>query len=119
MGGGDLMFKVEVKRNDENVVLVPHTRVPSNKEVQAGVVNFNIGDTLMVYFENMHSRFTSKTVKYSIITEPQGFSNWMEASKEELVKRIRGGLETSTAGMKNVNRPSIRQSKKYMKRRKS
>ena len=25
--GGDLMFKVEVKRNDENVVLVPHTRV--------------------------------------------------------------------------------------------
>ena len=25
--GGDLMFKVEVKRNDENVVLVPQTRV--------------------------------------------------------------------------------------------
>ena len=25
--GGDLMFKVEVKRNDENIVLVPHNRV--------------------------------------------------------------------------------------------
>ena len=94
-------------------------KVPSNKEVQAGVVDFNIGDTVMVYFENMHSRFTSKTVNYSIITEPHGLSNWMEASEEELVKRVRGGLESSTAGIKNVNRSSLRKSKKHMKRKQS
>jgi len=117
--GGDLMFKVEVKRNDENVVLVPHTRVPSNKEVQAGVVDFNIEDTVMVYFDNIHSRFTSKTVNYSIIAEPHDISNWREASAEELVNNIRGGLVPSTSGIKNVNRTSSRKSKKYMKRRKS
>merc|ERR1711915_785269 len=117
--GGDLFFGVEVKRDNKISVLVPSARVPSHKEVQAGVVEFSAKDMIMVHLDNTHSRFTSKVVTYSIIVEPQKQSNHSELGIETLVKSIRSGPDNADKSEKNNLKPSVKKSKKSLKKKKS
>merc|ERR1711915_287310 len=117
--GGDLFFGVEVKRDNKISVLVPSVRVPSHKEVQAGVVEFSAKDMIMVHLDNTHSRFTSKVVTYSIIVEAQKQFSQPVKSIETLVKSIRSGPHDIEKSSKNDIKPSLKKSKKSLRKKKS
>ena len=82
-------------------------------------MEFSAKDRIMVHLDNTHSRFMSKVVTYSIIVEPQKQSNHSELGIETLVNSIRSGPDNIDKSKENSIKPSLRKSKKSLKKKKS
>eukprot|EP00092_Neocalanus_flemingeri_P013028 GFUD01014039.1.p1 GENE.GFUD01014039.1~~GFUD01014039.1.p1 ORF type:complete len:171 (+),score=59.57 GFUD01014039.1:37-549(+) len=104
--GGDLGFGVQRKKDVQNVdgarvvedpvaaavdVLIS-TRVASQKDIQAGVLQCQAGFTYLLNFDNRFSRFKAKKVMYGVVLEDSDLElSGDTLSLEELVRSVRDG----------------------------
>ena len=111
-----------------SLIISSQSQVPSNKEVQGGVLTCQAGFTYFLCFDNTVSKFRAKTVLYSVILEDikdcYGRIAFLTAdfTVEDLVRLARDGSDTNEqeqSEKRKVKGKSSKKSRSSFKRKKN